>query len=170
MGYRVRKAEYDDRSTVLTLYENARKFMAAHGNASQWGKQDPAPSVIDRDIREENLYLLYDEKGIHGVFAFLIFEDPTYRVIEKGNWNWNCTYGVIHRVAGDGSGGILKSAVSYAEQLIPCLRIDTHEKNLPMQRAILREGFSYCGIIYTSKGDQRLAYDRFKEIDNHHES
>jgi hypothetical protein len=29
-----------------------------------------------------------------------------------------------------------------------------------MQRALLKRGFKYCGIIYLESGDERLAYQR----------
>ena len=159
MDYQVRKAVPEDLPQVLGLYENARSFMASRGNPGQWGKTEPKQSRIEADIREGNLYVV-EAQGIHGVFAFLMWEDPTYEVIEQGDWLSREPYGVIHRVASDGSGGILRAAVSYAEQQIHHLRIDTHEKNLPMQAAIGRLGFTYCGVIYTESGSPRLAFER----------
>ena len=45
----------------------------------------------------------------------------------------------------------------------PYLRVDTHEKNIAMRRAILRQGFSYCGMIRAEDGTLRLAFDRLRE-------
>jgi hypothetical protein len=42
----------------------------------------------------------------------------------------------------------------------PNIRIDTHRDNKIMQHNILKEGFSYCGIIYLESGDERLAYQK----------
>lgn len=148
--------------TVLSLYAGARAFMAANGNPNQWGKTNPPRKTLEEDVEKGNLYLLFNETGIHGVFAFLLEPDPTYRTIWEGAWHWDRPYGVIHRVAGDGSHGILKGAVSYGEQFADYLRIDTHGDNLPMQGAILKQGFSYCGIIRLANGAPRLAYDRLK--------
>ena len=152
----------EDFPCLLKLYEGARAFMRDHGNPNQWGTTTPEPRKLQQDIENRDLYVLEDEKGIHGAFFFKIFEDPTYSRIEGGDWHHRCPYGVLHRVAGDGSGGILSGAVSYAEKQIPCLRIDTHAENKPMQGAILKQGFRECGIIYTEKGDPRIAYDRLK--------
>jgi hypothetical protein len=103
------------------------------------------------------------EGKIVGVFYFCVEEDPTYAEIFEGGWQENSPYGVIHRIASDGSGGILAAAVNYAWGVIPHLRIDTHRDNLPMQRAIARAGFSHCGVIYLENGDPRLAYDRITD-------
>ena len=164
MDYTVRPAQQEDLPRVLELYRQARAFMAAHGNPSQWGSTDPEEKTVRRDMEQQNLYVLQRDGILHGVFAFLIFEDPTYRIIEEGAWHWDRPYGVIHRVAGDGSGGILKAAVAYAQQYTDYLRIDTHRDNLPMQRAIRSQGFLPCGIIYTEKGDRRIAFDRRKTL------
>ena len=43
----------------------------------------------------------------------------------------------------------------------PYLRIDTHENNRVMQRAIQRFGFQYCGEVIVGDGTKRLAYDYF---------
>ena len=43
----------------------------------------------------------------------------------------------------------------------PNLRMDTHRDNAPMQRALAKNGFVYCGVIrLRSDGSQRLAYQR----------
>ena len=160
MQYQIRKAESRDFEKILALYENARTFMAAHGNPDQWGKTEPSEKLLSSYLQEEVLYILENAGGLHGAFMFKIFEDPTYQIIEKGQWRSRTPYGVIHSVAGDGSGGILAAAVSFAETRIRHLRMDTHEKNLPMQKALIRQGFSYCGIIYTAQGEARLAYEK----------
>ncbi len=38
------------------------------------------------------------------------------------------------------------------------LRIDTHLKNLPMQRSLKKAGFTRCGTIFTRDGTPREAY------------
>ena len=89
--------------------------------------------------------------------------DPTYNTIHEGHWLSSETYGTIHRIAGNGKErGILKKAVSYCEEIIPHLRIDTHEDNKIMQRAIEKNGFTKCGMIFTEEGSQRIAYEKLK--------
>ena len=162
--YQVRNAIVTDMEAVKTLYEKAREFMEQHGNPNQWGKTYPSDSQIAQDIVEEKLYVLWDACGIHGVFYFSTDPDPTYEVIENGRWSSNQAYGVIHRVAGDGSGGILQEILTYARRFMHYLRIDTHENNYVMQRALIKNGFIRCGTIYAEDGTERIAYDSFSGV------
>ena len=95
--------------------------------------------------------------------AFILGEDPTYARIYDGAWNHSSPYGTIHRIAGDGSGGILHACISHCENVIGHLRIDTHHDNVVMQNAVRKEGFRECGIIYIADGMPRIAYDRVSE-------
>ena len=166
MEYQVRKAGSEDFSQILKLYENARAFMASRGNPHQWGKTEPRAGQLQDYLRDGDLYVLETETGIHGSFFFRMGPDPTYALIRQGSWMWDAPYGVIHCVAGDGSGGTLQAVVSFAEKQAEYLRIDTHRQNFPMQKALKRAGFLYQGIIFTARGEERLAYARRKAIDN----
>ena len=159
MKYLVRMATAEDICSVEAIYGQARRFMANHDNPGQWGLTYPSAELIQRDIAERKLYVLAYSDDIHGVFYFSIEDDPTYEKIYEGTWHSDSVYGVIHRIAGDGSGGILQTAVEYARQKINHLRIDTHSDNYVMQRALEKFGFHRCGIIYIEDGAPRLAYD-----------
>ena len=158
MEYHIRLAEVSDLDRILTIYAGARLFMAENGNPNQWGTWNPPEWLLRDDIAKKQLYVMVSDDRIHGVFAFILGEDPTYKVIE-GQWGSDTPYGTIHRIAGDGSGGILHVCVAYCSQTIGHLRIDTHKDNHVMQGAIRKEGFQYRGIIYIADGSPRLAYD-----------
>lgn len=158
-SYRVRRAEEADLTAVFELYRKARAFMASRGNPHQWGKEKPLRSQTEKDLVEGYLYVICEEETIHGVFALIPGEDPTYRVIEGGSWRSQSHYCTIHRVAGDGSGGIFAAAVAYGLKGCSHLRVDTHEDNLPMQKAILAAGFQPRGTIFLTDGSPRIAYD-----------
>ena len=160
MTYQVKKAVLPELSRIEEIYAYARQFMADHGNPNQWGKATPPHEQLVRDIEERKLHAVCDESGIHGVFYFSIEEDPSYAVIEDGAWRSTSPYGVIHRIAGDGSGGILRAAVAYAEKQINHLRIDTHRDNYVMQQALAKQGFEKRGIIHIADGSPRIAYDK----------
>ena len=134
--------------------------MAKNGNPNQWGNSDPPHETLVNDIEENRLFVIESNELIHGVFYFYIGEDPTYQIIHEGNWRSDTLYGTIHRIAGDGSGGILRTAVSFAEKQIHHIRIDTHHDNNIMQQALRKLGFNQCGIIYIADGSARIAYDR----------
>ncbi|MDE6379063.1 MAG: GNAT family N-acetyltransferase [Muribaculaceae bacterium] len=114
------------------------------------------------DIARGNHYLAEDEEGsILMVFAFIMGDDPTYKLIERGKWLNDKPYGTIHRIASSGrAGGMLKVCVGYCKEMIDNIRIDTHADNGPMLNALHRLGFSFCGIIYTSDGSPRLAFQK----------
>ena len=160
MAYSVRNANVSDLPRIEEIYAGARKFMADHGNPSQWGTTNPPTDQLIQDIAEELLYVITERDTIHGVFYLYIGEDPTYQMIHNGNWHYDGEYGTIHRIAGDGSGGILKTAVEFSGTKVSCLRIDTHADNLVMQNAVRKLGFETCGIIYVSDGTPRIAYDK----------
>lgn len=160
MNYIVRKASLPDLPRIQEIYAYARQFMTDHGNPDQWGKNYPPRDQLVADIAESLLYVITEGDTIHGVFYFSLGEDPTYAKIFEGSWRSRDPYGTIHRIAGDGSGGIVKRAVDFSLQRIHHLRIDTHKNNLVMQKVLEKQGFSQRGIIYLEDGSARIAYDK----------
>lgn len=159
MAYHIRRAEEADLPRILAIYAYSREFMARNGNPNQWGTTKPPRERVEQDIREGALYLVCGGDGIHGVFFFRVGEDPTYREIWDGDWSSRGEYGVIHRIASDGSGGILTAALAFCRERCRCIRIDTHRDNLVMQRALGKHGFRRCGIIRIEDGSERIAFD-----------
>lgn len=160
MKYRIEPAKAEDLSRIGEIYACARSFMAKTGNPNQWGSTHPPAEQLQMDVENGRLFAVKSEDRICGVFYFAVEDDPTYREIFDGQWHSDKPYGVIHRIASDGSGGILKAAVEFAAAHIDYLRIDTHADNQVMQKAVRKQGFRYCGIIYIADGTPRLAYDR----------
>lgn len=159
----IRYAQMEDLERIKDIYAFARDFMAKTGNPNQWGKNTPAVQQLVQDIQENKLFVICENDLIHGVFYFWIGPDPSYSHIEEGAWRSDTNYGAIHRIAGDGSGGILRSAVSYARAQINHLRIDTHHDNKVMQNALAKQNFQPCGIVYMADGSPRIAYDYLEE-------
>lgn len=160
----IRKATQTDLKAALEIYRAARSFMAANGNPTQWGSTYPAPELLDEDIRLGRLYVDIQNGRVCGVFMFAIGDDPTYARIEDGAWLNNSSYGVIHRVASDGTvPGVMSRCVAFCRSRHPHLRIDTHADNLVMQGLLAAEGFTRCGIIYVEDGSPRIAYEWLSE-------
>ena len=160
----IEKARLEDLPQILQIYAYARKFMKQSGNPRQWGNSFPPENLLVKDIEKEQLYVVKDDAGIHGVFAFIIGKEPTYEKIEAGAWISDTEYGTLHRVAGDGTvHGIFDKIVDFCEQKIEHLRIDTHEENRIMQHLISKNGFQKCGIIHVLDETPRIAYERLKE-------
>ena len=163
MDYQIRTALREDLPRIEEIYAYARKFMAETGNPHQWGNTTPVTSLLEDDISKGYLYVLTNHGIIHGVFYFYIGPDPTYGVIEDGQWRSNTPYGTIHRIASDGSGGVLATAVAFGKSKINHLRIDTHHDNKIMQHAVAKHGFRRSGIIHLANGSPRIAYDLLTE-------
>ncbi len=153
---------------MMEIYTYARKFMEEHGNPNQWGPTGwPPEELIRRDIREGNSYVCTDdEDNVIGTFFFVYGKDiePTYRNITEGSWIDESPYGVVHRIAGDGSRkGIGTFCISWAFEKCGHLRIDTHGDNTVMQNLLRKLGFRHCGTIYVEEDDYpRLAFEKTK--------
>ena len=143
----------------MEIYRIAQDYMIQSGNPDQWGHFYPQPELIEQDIADGVCHILFDEDGIHAVFAMFIDPEPTYSYIEGGEWLNDEPYITIHRVASDGSRhGVIKCVVDYANSLSDNIRIDTHAQNATMQHQLEKNGFKRCGIIYLESGAQRIAY------------
>ena len=160
MEYLVRKAAAEDLPRIEKIYAYAREFMVKTGNPNQWGTTNPPHDQLVEDIRLGDLYVITEQNQIHGVFYFWIGPDPTYAQIFEGSWTSDVPYGTIHRIASDGSGGILRTAVEFCAKLCDHIRIDTHHDNVVMQNAVVKLGFRRSGIIYIADGTPRIAYER----------
>ncbi len=158
----IRKAISADLPRLLLLYQNARAFMARTGNPNQWGKTTPTKEQLEGDIERGELYIA-EEEELLGAFVFFTRPEPCYREID-GSWQNDTPYGTIHRVASSGiKRGFFDTVAAYAKQHADHLRIDTHDDNLFMQRAVTRNGFVFRGIIKLEDGRPRRAYEWCKE-------
>ena len=149
-----------DLSAILSVYETARAFMRESGNPNQWRDSDPDPDVVEGDIADGNLYVIWDEEGIQGVFAFIPYED--YGAID-GAWLSDDPSCAVHRVASAGKKrGILNAVMDYAFSRVQNIKIDTHHDNAVMQHQLEKYGFRKCGVIYLENGEPRLAYQMIR--------
>jgi len=156
----IRKASLKDWEEIQKIYADARKFMAEHGNAGQWGTSYPKEELLFSDIAREKLYVC-TEGAVAAVFYFAAEDDPTYRVIEDGAWLNDEPYGVVHRIASARTvRGAASFCVDWAFQQTGNIRIDTHRDNIPMQNMLRKNGFHYCGKIYLEDGAPRIAFQK----------
>ena len=157
----IRPAMPQDLDEILEIYRLARAFMARSGNPDQWGNTYPPPDLVRQDIREGICHVCVREDCIQGVFAFLPGEEPCYRVIHQGRWLNDLPYRAVHRVASRGEArGVAREMLTWALEQCGNIRIDTHPRNLPMQRALEGCGFIPCGQVYMEDGALRIGYQR----------
>lgn len=159
----IRKTAEADLLQIAKIYENAKRFMRETGNPNQWNSDRPSLLSAREDMEKGVGYVVEEDGEILAVFMFTQDPDPTYAKIYGGKWLSDAPYGVIHRIAVAKQGqGIIGKCIDECFARCQNLRIDTHRDNLPMQRALLKRGFEYCGIIYLANGDERLAYQKIK--------
>ncbi|MBR3107068.1 MAG: GNAT family N-acetyltransferase [Clostridia bacterium] len=160
----IRPAERTDLDRIENVYTAARAFMRASGNMNQWVHGYPQRELLQADIGQGRLFVIEEDGVIHGVFAFILGDDPTYAYIEDGKWPTSKPYGTIHRIGTDGMiKGAVKAALDFALRYTDEVRADTHADNKPMQHTLERNGFVRCGIIYLENGDPRIAYQYSKD-------
>ena len=163
---RIRKTMSGDIDRIMEIYEYSRQFMADHGNPDQWGPTNwPPKDLIIRDIQEGHSYVCLDDRDqIIGTFYYIYGKDiePTYREIWDGNWIDDGSYGVVHRIAGDGSRkGIGTFCLNWAFDQCGHMRIDTHGDNTVMQNLLKKLGFIHCGTIYVVEDPYpRMAFEK----------
>ena len=162
----IRKANTSDLTRIKEIYENAKKFMRANGNNEQWTGNYPSVELINKDISDGNCYVCEENGNILGVFCLFDGPDKTYLKIYGGEWIDDGDYCVIHRIATDCNGrGVAKMCFDYGLSKKGVLRIDTHKDNIPMQKALAKNGFKRCGIIYLESGDERIAFCKIDKRD-----
>ncbi|MBQ8932739.1 MAG: GNAT family N-acetyltransferase [Lachnospiraceae bacterium] len=163
---RIRHSAEQDLDRMMEIYSGARKFMAEHGNPHQWGPTNwPPEELIRNDIKSGNSYVCLNDAGnVIGTFYFIQGKDiePTYRDISEGAWLDDSPYGVVHRIASDGSErGIGTFCINWAFEQCGHLRIDTHGDNHTMQELLRNLGFIHCGTIHVEEDNYpRLAFEK----------
>lgn len=162
----IRHAQLWDIPEIMTVLEAAKGIMRSSGNNEQWTNGYPSEDIIRKDIELSHGFVLtQEEKGVVGFFAFIPSPEPTYAVIYDGSWlDDRLPYHVIHRIGSlPDVHGIFAAIMDFAFSKDINIRIDTHRDNKIMQQNILKHGFSYCGIIFLTSGDERLAYQKISQ-------
>ena len=157
---KIRLAQMSELPLIMQIYADARAYMRANGNMEQWKGGLPTEETVRLDIESGYCHLCVEDDEILGVFAFLAGPDPTYLEID-GAWQNGDDYYVIHRVAvAKHQRGVASFCFDYCYERQKNLKIDTHRDNLPMQRALEKNGFIHCGTIRLANGDPRMAYQK----------
>lgn len=162
---KIRKTQPTDIAILMDIFEQAKHIMRKDGNMLQWRGNYPSREIVIADIEQGNSYVCTDDTGeIIGTFAFIRGNDPTYTHIYEGKWvEDTLPYGVIHRLAStEHSKGVANACLQWCYEQIPNLRADTHRDNHILQYILKKHGFKYCGIIFLTNGDERLAFQKIE--------
>ena len=159
------KAEKADAEQIVSLFEDARVSLRAQ-EIPQWQDGYPGMQEALQDIEKGTSYVIKEEGRCVAVASISSEPEKDYAIID-GKWLNEDPYIVIHRIAvlstAKGKGyahALLEKAEEIARETgIRDIRIDTHEKNIPMRSFLKKNGFVYCGIITLHRdGDTRRAY------------
>jgi ribosomal protein S18 acetylase RimI-like enzyme len=157
----IRQARPEHLDAIMSIYAHAKVFMAENGNPTQWNDSYPTRELLEKDIEDRQCYVCVCNGQVHGVFILMSGIEPTYALIEDGEWKRNGPYGTIHRLAADGKvKGVGKLCIDFCKgkEKFSHLRADTHQDNKIMQHILEQNGFERCGIVYMPDGSPRIAY------------
>ncbi|NLY18371.1 MAG: GNAT family N-acetyltransferase [Clostridiaceae bacterium] len=165
-----RKALLTDINGIMNIIRQAQEFFRENG-IEQWQNNYPNEETVADDIKHYNGYVLVKGNDIIGTVAVLFQEEKSYGHIE-GKWLSDGQYATVHRIAVAGkykgkgyASDILRNIEEMCRQKnIFSIRVDTHEKNIAMQKLLDKNGFIYCGIIYLEDGSKRNAYEKIIEL------
>lgn len=159
MGEFIRRACEKDLDAVMDIYDAARVFMRETGNLTQWAGGYPSRAHAERDLANGWLWVYDEGEGPIACMSVMPGPDRTYAAITGKPWLDDEPYWVMHRLACARPGhGVGAAMLSFLCEEHDNVRADTHEDNVPMQRALERAGFERCGTIICDDGTPRIAY------------
>jgi len=164
---RLRKSRENDLKYIIEIINEAKEFLK-ESKIDQWQQGYPNEEVILKDIENQHSYVLEDDNKIIGTVALSFDGEETYDLIYDGKWISNNEYAVIHRIAASKKcniKGIGTEIIKNIEKIcidkgIENIKIDTHEKNLVMQKLLEKNNFKYCGVIYLEDKAKRIAFEK----------
>lgn len=164
-NYSFRQATLTEIPLIWEILQQAIKRRKEDGS-NQWQDGYPNPEVIQKDIENEEGFVLTEDETIVGYTAVLINNEPEYAKIE-GKWLTEGDFVVFHRVAISEAHlgkGLAKKMMNYIENYamsknIVSLKADTNFDNLAMMNIFKKLGYTYCGEVYF-RGSPRKAYEK----------
>ena len=156
---------------ALCAATEAAKAQLKRLGVDQWQKGYPNEAVWTDDIQQGITWVAVENGEVLGAFMFQTALEVSYEKIDGAWLTEGTAYGSLHRVCvaeaskGRGvAGDLFRHGFALAKKAgLPSVRIDTHEGNLPMRRALEKAGFTLCGRITliggSEDGDPRLAYE-----------
>ncbi len=169
MKFRV--ATLDDYDRILFIITTARAFLKDNA-IPQWQGPYPNEDDITQDIQCGYNYVLDDDGEVVGTVALVLGEEPTYHVIQEGEWlTQDSPYLTIHRLAVDErfrSKGLAHLLIKGSEEIARrkqavSIRVDTHYQNEAMTSLLLKHDYIYCGVVIMDDGTLRRAYEKVLE-------
>ena len=166
---KIRLATEKDLAVIMDIVGQAQEYFRSQG-IDQWQNHYPTEEVFLADMKLGESFVVEEDGRVVGTFMASFREDPTYRVIVGGGWQYEGVYAVIHRVAMDnrvkgmGFGSRIVEFMTdrclNREEPVYVLRGDTHRDNRSMQRLFEKNGYRHAGTIFLADGSERWAFEK----------
>ena len=166
----IKLVSIEEINSVMEIINDAKALLKK--DSLQWQQGYPNEETMKLDITNSHLYGYYIDNYLVGIVSLVPGAEINYLKIEQGSWiNYPSEYDLnIHRIAirfgyhkqkiGE---TLLNFAIDYAKNNnYTSIKLDTHVKNIAMQKISLNTGFTYRGIIYLKRDEidnSRLAYE-----------
>ena len=169
---KIRLANQEDLNQIMNIINDAKIYLKNQG-LKQWNLADgyPQKEVLLNDINDGSCYVLEQNNSLIATMSIIFETDENYNEIENGNWLTNNKYASIHRIAIRNDFHHLKLGITMlleAEKIVKnnnifSIKIDTHNKNIPMTKTILNAGYTYCGIITLKRSNEDNKRDAYEK-------
>lgn len=164
----IRLTKKEDLPAIEGLYSDAKAALREM-NIDQWQTGDYPNSLDAEEDMQRGCGYVFEEGGeVLGVACLDFGHEPTYDHID-GAWGADVdSYAYLHRIAissrakGKGIAGQFFAELERQARArsVNVMRVDTHAKNLPMQRVVQKAGFVNRGVITVEDGTPRNAYEK----------
>lgn len=166
-----RRAEPSDLDAILSMTRQAQAFLKDNG-VDQWQNGYPTPEIFLADFQRGEGWIFTVNGEEAGYLVVSAQPESCYAGISEGGWMGEGPYCALHRVMAAArfrGTPLANEMLSFAADLArglgaETLRTDTQEGNLPMQKLLGRNGFTYRGVVYldatAETGAKRLAFEK----------
>ena len=159
----IRKTKPEELNILIRMYENARIFMASHGNPLTMGEHLSCTTDPDGRYSSGNSYVCVEHDKIIATFYYKEGIDDTYVRIYEGQWLNEAPYGVVHRITSDGTiRGAASFCLNWAFNKCGNLKIDTHRDNIVMQHLLDKNGLNIVELSILKTEVKELPTRKYK--------
>ena len=166
--YKLKVATSHDIDWIIQAIDLCRPILARH-QSGQWQGKEPSKHTIENDIKNKQFYLLIGDRECLGGTA-LLHKDEAYDYLLSGSWLNQEPYIVMHRFfihplyQGKKLGKVLLRLIEEHvwNQGILNIRLDTHERNLPMRALLKSMSYQQVGRVNLPQAGERLVYHKVR--------
>jgi len=161
------RASAEDAQRIMKIIGQAQEYLREQG-VNQWQNNYPNSGTVMNDIQNEDCFVLRDNGRVVATVTVVFGGEKTYANIYDGNWSSSREYATIHRIAVDAGykgRGLASVIIGNIEAMchsrgIESIRVDTHRHNASMKKMLIKNKFTYCGIIYLADNSERIAFEK----------